>query len=372
MALTVRVQDFQSIVDVTVVIDGFTVVTGANNSGKTALQRAIQGVFTNPPAGALVRHGAKYLSVTITFPSGDVVTWEKGEKVNRYIVNGKKIEGLGRGGVPDEVKALGVYDIKAGSDRIWPQIAPQFTGQVFLLDRPGSMLAEAVADVEKVGQLSAALKLSERDRRSAVSDLKVRRQDEKDLQAELDGFAGLDDADAKVSSVESSLAEAQGISIKATALVKLREDITQAQEVVDHLKGIEEVSLPDQGMLDEASQCKTDLGDLQGLRDKLNRLRPALAQWEKVVEAAKDVTLGDNAAVEKVQKALGFFVNMRDKLDAARSEVETLEGQRDEQQGYLDAQELVVEEVLLEMGACPVCHQRIGEAHEHADGVGKP
>ena len=97
MATTVHVRDFQSIQDAIIIIDGFTVVTGPNNSGKSALQRAIRGVFTNPPAGSLVRHGAKYLSVTITFSDGQTVCWEKGSKVNRYIVNGKLIDNVGRG-----------------------------------------------------------------------------------------------------------------------------------------------------------------------------------------------------------------------------------------------------------------------------------
>ena len=184
MAVQVRVQNFQSIADASVSIDGLTVVTGANNSGKTAFMRAIRGVFTNAPPGPLVRHGCAHLSVALTFDDGTSVLWEKGwekpgrkgKTINRYTVNGKQIATVGRG-VPPEVESLGVREISAASDRVWPQIAQQFDGTLFLVNRPGSAVAEALSDVERVGALSSALKASEKDRRSANAELKVRRKD---------------------------------------------------------------------------------------------------------------------------------------------------------------------------------------------------
>ena len=48
MAVTARVQNFQSVEDATIVIDGLTVITGTNNSGKTAVMRAIRGCSPTP------------------------------------------------------------------------------------------------------------------------------------------------------------------------------------------------------------------------------------------------------------------------------------------------------------------------------------
>ncbi|MDB4278193.1 AAA family ATPase [Deltaproteobacteria bacterium] len=365
MPVTVRVRDFQSIEDATIVIDGFTVVTGPNNSGKTALQRAIRGVFTNPPAGALVRHGAKFLSVTITFPDGQTVTWEKGDKVNRYIVNGKKVENVGRG-VPQMVLDMGVHSIKAGSEKLWPQIAPQFTGQVFLLDRPGSMLAEAVADVEKVGQLSAALKLSEKDRRSALSSLKVRRKDEKKLQEEFDGFAGLSEAEAEVLALETLVTEAESLSGSVSAFVQLSDQLAAAQTEVERYDGIEQVRLPDASAITEAIKLRDDLKVLDGLRDKLGRLGRAITLWDKIVDASKGVTLdGSDEAAQNARKALVFFVKLRDDMAATTAYIEKLEGALEDTQRKLDTGELAVEAVLAEMGACPTCQQRTDVPHDH-------
>lgn len=412
MALTVRVRNFQSIEDATVVIDGFTVVTGSNNSGKTALQRAIRGVFTNPPAGALVRHGAKYLSVTITFPDGQTVTWEKGTKVNRYIINGgKPLEGLGKGGVPEEVLAMGVRPIKAGNEKIWPQIAEQFVGQVFLLDRSGSMLAEAVADVEKVGQFSAALKLADRDRRKALSALTVRRKDEKSLQVEVDGYAGLAGVDSQVSAVETLLAEAGSTDLEGRQLRGLRDQLTNAQGEVDALVGITDVVVPPASLTQEAIQTGTDAQDygnllqqitraqervagltgiqqvqvpalslvqgarqsrseaqtLLGVQDKMRRLQGAITVWEAMVEAAQGTSFEANEAAVKVQEALSFYTQLREDMVASRAAIESLEQQMAAQQEALSIAGVTVSSVLTEMGACPTCHQRTGEPHTHTE-----
>jgi DNA repair ATPase RecN len=367
MAITVRVQNFQSIEDATVVIDGFTVVTGPNNSGKTALQRAIRGVFTNPPAGALVRHGTAFLSVTITFPDGQTVCWEKGDKVNRYIVNGgKPLEGVGRG-VPEVVSNMGVHFIKAGNEKLWPQIAQQFTGQIFLLDRPGSMVAEAVADVEKVGQLSAALKLSEKDRRSALGDLKVRRKDEVSLQKELDGFAGLNGAETEVSALETSISEASDAASSAVLLLNLQSQISSVESEIEQYEGIENVTLPSLDTITQASKQQADLTAFLGLQDKMGRLTRAITVWEKVVDAAKGVTLdADDKAVQQAQKALGFFGKLQDDLADAAANIAALEGQLVTVQENLDTEQVTVDSVLTEMGACPTCHQRTDAPHDHS------
>ena len=59
MPVRIHVKNFQSIADANLVVDRFTVITGANNSGKTALIRAVQGVFANSSGDAYVRHGTE-------------------------------------------------------------------------------------------------------------------------------------------------------------------------------------------------------------------------------------------------------------------------------------------------------------------------
>ena len=89
--IKVRIQNFQSIEDLTLEIDKLTVITGSNNTGKSAIVRAIRGVFQNTRGTSFIRHGKPKSTVTITFADGQTVVWEKGRgKADKptYILNG--------------------------------------------------------------------------------------------------------------------------------------------------------------------------------------------------------------------------------------------------------------------------------------------
>ncbi len=189
--LRAKIRNFQSIESMDFTIQGLTVVTGQNNSGKSAIIRAIRGLFQNSrSAKQFVRHGTPQADVLLDL--GDsTVRWEKSDKVNRYTVNGKVLDKVGSG-VPPEVLDLGVQPVRVGDLTLWPQIADQFTGQVFLIDQPGSVIAEAISDTERVSKLNSALRSAESDRRSVLQTLKIRQSDLERADKRLTQFAGLD------------------------------------------------------------------------------------------------------------------------------------------------------------------------------------
>ena len=65
--MKIKVENFQSIKNSEVEIEGLTVITGQNNIGKSALARAVGGVFSNLRGNSFVRRGEKYCSVEIKF-----------------------------------------------------------------------------------------------------------------------------------------------------------------------------------------------------------------------------------------------------------------------------------------------------------------
>lgn len=282
MPFTIRVRNFQSIKDVTLRVAGLTVITGPNNSGKSAVLRALRGVFTNAPAGSYIRHGAGFLTVDLTFDDGQTVTWEKGTEkpdgkgkaINRYTVNGKVLDGVGRG-VPPEVEALGVREISGG---LWPQIAKQFDGTLFLVDKPGSVVAEALSDVERVGKLSEALRASESDRRNIASEVKVRRADESRLRARLAQFDGLGPVLEGVDSLSLNALQAQ-----ANLLAHLRDlaaKLRVAREDFAYYEGFTSVRVPT-----DAPKAQFEaLLDAQVLRHRLKLARKESQDYNLHVE----------------------------------------------------------------------------------------
>lgn len=396
MAVKVRVQDFQSLGDVAIEIDGLTVVTGANNTGKSALMRAIRAAFQNAKGTGFIRHGASKATVSIEFDDGHTLTWQKGKGKGdkpTYIIDGGNPIHPGQG-VPDEVKALGVRAITAGGRDVWPQIAPQFVGQVFLLDQPGSVMAEAVADLERVSQLNEALRLASSDLRATSAELSTRRSDLAALEEDLKGFDGLDDVASLVAEIESQATLARRVETALQTLHVMRDRMQEAADRVADLAGIEDVHVPDHGAFTALSETLQRLDDLRVVRGRLIRassrvaalqglgevqvpdvsmledmsrrvadikaLATRLAQARALVDRLQQIEAGPLPEVEKVERlqaALQVVTELRDHHHSAKSRVSEAERALVATQKEWDQ---VTEELLSCLGnQCPVCGSSI-------------
>lgn len=165
-----RIQNFQSLEDVEIEIDGFTAITGQNNTGKSAVVRSIAGTFQNASGDSFIRHGTTEAKVELDFCDGTTLVWGRNKKPF-YSINGAPLIYPGRG-VPDELSTFKVNPVDLGGQEVWPNIGKQFKGQIFLLDLPGSLLAEAISDPNSISVLNGGLRGSETDKREAASNLK--------------------------------------------------------------------------------------------------------------------------------------------------------------------------------------------------------
>jgi exonuclease SbcC len=278
MTVHIRVRNFQSLKDATLDVQGFTVITGPNNSGKTALVRAIRGAIQNTRGSSFVRHGEAKAIVDLKFDDGRTLTWEKGAKVKpTYILDGGEPLYPGSG-VPDEVREFGIRPIEAGGKDIWPQIAPQFH-QVFLIDQAGSVLAEAVADVERVSQLNRALKASKSDHAKTSTTLQIRLTDVKNYTAELSLFDGLDEVVVEVQEIEAGLQKGEQIQRAVVGFSALLDRLQEAEGAVDFLAGIEQIELPPETDVQAASKLLETKEMLGGLRGRLEAAKAQEAHW---------------------------------------------------------------------------------------------
>lgn len=403
MPVKLHVENFQSLENAHLVIDGLTVVTGSNNSGKTSQMRAIYGCFTNAPSTSFLRHGTDKLTVSMEFSGtekyqADTIVWEKGTKTKpTYTVNGKQIN-PGRE-TPKEVLALGVQPVTAGSVTLWPQIAPQFSGTVFLLDLSGSAIAEAVADVDRVGKLTGALKFAESDKRSATSELKVRRKDVGTAQEAVNGYHGLDDVQTQHTELVSLWSDIQTVLSDQEWQVQTRGNLKQAMCQVAVLTGIRLVLLPDSLLVSECVskliwaqeyQHKLDQANLRvynyaGVADisvpvlpekitaliqmlgQLRELRTRYQSTQRQVQTARDmagVCVLPDVLASKLFDVLTEVRGLRTKLSQAKLDV----GQLDRlvydtdtayKQACVEVQSLFTENG----GECPTCGGMAGHSH---------
>jgi hypothetical protein len=238
--LKVKVSNFQSIKEAEVEIKGLTVVIGENSIGKSALARAISGVFSNTRGDSHVRNGEKYSSVHISFEDGNEVLWEKGKNVNRYDVNGVQIPKAGSG-VPSEVEALGVRSIVVDGRELFPQVARQFE-TIFLLDLPPSVLSSALSDVDRIQALEQASSNARSDIRNISSRLKVKREDLESAFNRNKIFEGFDEnAITQAKTLKKEMDALEADVVKAEKFSEARNKLSRTKQTLQKIEGL---SLP--------------------------------------------------------------------------------------------------------------------------------
>lgn len=402
--MIVRIRNFQSIKDATIEISGFTVITGPNNSGKTAALRAIRGLFTNAAPGPFIRTGEASFIVDVTFDDSQTITWEKGwEKpdrkggsINRYTVNGKVLSGVGRG-VPPEVEAFLVKDISAGSDRLWPQIARQFDGTLFLVDRPGSVMAEALSDVERVGKLSDALRLSESDKRGVINELKIRREDLTTSTRSLEKYRGLDDVLSSVADLSALEEEVESRSQDFDEALSLKSRRDKAFESARFFDGFEGIALPSSS---EAVSFARKLEELERLFEKHSRARTEAQRFsgfnvsvpELLVQSTREQYLAARICLDKLktvlaqqlpdgdlpvvpdcsrtlklQEASATCLSFRERLTSARESLVELDRILKVRVSELAQQTSELGDALKLRGNCPTCGMLCESSHGTAE-----
>jgi len=421
--LHVRVRNFQSIKDATVVIDGFTALTGTNNAGKSALFRAIKGVFTNP-APSFVRHGAKYSTVEITDKTKDLyVKWEKGGGKNDYELRTsegtERFVKVGKTGAPPQVlEAFGIGSLQAGNATLWPQFAEWKTGPLFLLDKPGSAIADGVANVDRITVLNKALKACESDRRQAVSTLKLRKTDQEAIEEQLAAFEGLDAVVKNLDELQTQRDQADRVKAGREKLVSLKRQYTEAREQVDALEGFEEVAasmptkervresrdlerelqeycklqrdlrdarshvealkklgdvgnqIPSQEVLTGLQRLQEGLQKLVQLRDRLVPLQEEIVKWREAAEIARASKLGEDSVLKranKIRQILKWIYGMRTEIQTSRDLIEGYEQELAGKQKELDALLEALGSVLADYDECPLCGATIEHEHEHEE-----
>ncbi len=179
---------------------GLSVLTGPNNTGKSAVVEALRCLASNPPPRSYIRHGAKEARVSAEFGDGTRVTWIRRKTYAGYEILRPGAEG------PEEYYKFGrtppreVLDIlrmgpvelegRPPEEAVDVHIGDQ-RYPIFLLDRPPSAIAAFFASSSESAHLLAMqdrLKNRVRLERRREAELTTRMNT---LAAELDRAADL-------------------------------------------------------------------------------------------------------------------------------------------------------------------------------------
>jgi len=303
--MKVHIQNYQSLKDVEFEVKGLTVITGQNNTGKSACARALCGVFSNARGHSHVRVGEKHSTVKVTFDDNGVVEWKKGKGINSYSVNGTLIDKVGSS-VPDEVKELGVVGVDVSGKEVWPQVSKQFE-QVFLLDLPPNVLSSALSDVDKIQTLEKASGLARSDIKSLKSKIKFKREDLEFERGVVKGFDGLGEASDLILEIGQIESDIQDRQVEIESLEKVERYRSQWLSEIQELSKCSQVYIPELN-LDGFQRLDFLIGQLKKRSDVSVKIMVIGVGLESYPEIPSDLPNEDH---EKYQKVLDHMRGLR-------------------------------------------------------------
>ncbi len=214
MIKRLHIQNYMAHKDTTLELGpGVTVLTGPNNSGKSAVVEAIRSLAMNPVPHHVIRHGASKAVVRAELDSGEVVEWVRTRGNTVYNLYRNDEGGEPAGGSkepyakfgrtpPDDIRGVlrldpvetetGPVDIHIGNQR-YP---------VFLLDQTGSQAAgffAASTEAEYLLRIQQALKTRTDRAKSKRKDLLLENEGLAEI---LECFLPLDGIDQDLSAAE--------------------------------------------------------------------------------------------------------------------------------------------------------------------------
>lgn len=384
--MKVRIQDFQSIQDVSLEVQGFTVIVGRSNIGKSAIVRAIEGALSNKEGEDFVRVGSRHAEVDIESP-GLTLNWKKGSGHNDYVINGETLESVGRG-APPHIGAAGFRELEVNKTKINVQVASQFS-PIFLLDpskTSGAVAAELISDVGRLSEIQTALRECAKDKRTYESTVRVRQKDMKAVAAELVLYADIDKDKDLVENLKQLRTGVNTLRRDIQVLETLRGAYEDVLASVETLEGVDLIKVPEalgqedirkienlETFKNVAKEQKNVIERLEGVdlievrefdaEGDLKRCQTLERFLEHVEQAEKDIAVYDGLEAvqpppeidqEDLEELVEYQRIMREYEEVVATIPNIEEDIRDAEKKIEGAEE-EVRRILAEAGRCPLC-----------------
>lgn len=293
--LKVTVENYKTIRNLTVVVDGYTVVTGPNFVGKSALFSAIFAALDNKEGTSFITWGEKHCRVVFEH-NGFKVEWYKSATNSYYCINdGEKLTKIGSQPLAQVLQA-GYGPSEFAGEKVYFNFVKQFES-LFITNQTGrEWVTDLLSQVMKADELYKATELVKKD---IVSERTNTRSLEKQLAQEeelIKPYAAVPSLEVSVDSLDAALKEINQSSELVKTLNQLQTQISSIHS--DPAVEADCAPIPDIDVSEKASELDSLRRlsfDLEDTSRKISSIPDGLLEiQDTLVSLASDIAVLNN------------------------------------------------------------------------------
>ena len=365
MITRIKIEDFQSYQNIEIFPGQTTIIVGRNNSGKTAILRALRLVFFNHPDGSdFVRYGAKNATVEIEYDN-HIIKRIKG-KQNIYELDGSVYSNFGKD-VPQEIATIlgfsiiqvdrNSYELNYGSaheapffvsetsataGKIFSKLGEQVLGDLVLLDKS---INASNSNIRKLSTESTVLEKQKTDTLDILSKYVL--LDEIDL----------DSCEFLIQTYEKGIENLNYI-------YNIYDELVELEKSIDFYSQLSDIDIEElEKEVFRLSDIQSTIYNLYKINDELYNLENSITGIESYSITEKDTNNLENTYIE-ISNLSNFVSELRKLRDDLKdSDVSIDRANKSLEKVHVDYNSSISEykEWLLSQKKCPICFKDIAD-----------
>ena len=265
--------------------NGLNVITGASDSGKTAVLRSLLWLVNNRPSGEVIRNwhcpDKDPVSVTLVLDGGTTIVKNRTNGKSSYIMEDKRYEAI-KADVPEEVTtAINLSDLNIQS-----QHQPYF-----LLDDSAGEVSKKLNQITGLDIIDHLFVRINSEMQIINTEIKINEREIADLDEKIDELSYLDDAVAKFDRLEKEI-KTYKILLDDKALlekkIKAYRNVDSEKKAIERTLRLESVVKELGELVDEYEACSKDKTRLNFLLTKYTGNKLSSNKLDKTIKTLQE------------------------------------------------------------------------------------
>lgn len=274
--------------------DGFSVIEGDNDSGKSSIVRALYWLFFNEPSGdwmcRIDEQGKQHVSsVKVVFADGNIIKRVKGDGINKYVVNENEFENFGYS-IPQQVlEVLKIYPFTTNKEEFKIHISMQ-DDKPFLIHESAPVKASVIDSLTGVSLLQKTI--TEFNKESFAVGKEISNAEERitEIEKEVKEIPDLEVAEKKINEVRKLSEKIESLKVEQEKLRKFGFDLYKYHGTINS------IIIP----IENTDKLKEKQESIISLSTKIESLRLYKTRLEKFAKV--QVVQCDTSKIESLRR----------------------------------------------------------------------